>query len=270
MIDAKFRRSIKWDYPDGNRPIFEEWFFERYQQADNKSGREYIPIFPTSYQVNSNYGRDRFKMKDLQRAFNSLDKSKKYFIICQYDDGLLVNLIGLDVVVCGMGGGRIDLPLPLTCQPHKYYMSSLKHKFASFQGAITHPIRERMLKVLADDSRYFVSSKKVDIKEYCRTMQSSTFALCPRGYGRSSFRIAEALQWGTIPVYISDEFIIPFNKDFNEYGVQIHANQIDNLDKILSDIPLCDVVKKREAGKQAYKEIYSFEGCYQTLMKMLC
>lgn len=270
MIPSQFRPHIKNEYPPGNHKIFEEWFYERYNPADNKSGREYIPIFPTGYQVNANYGRDRNKMRELQRVINKLDKSKKYFFPIQYDDGLLCDLSGIDVLVCGMGGGRIDLPLPLTCQPHPYKETSLKHIFASFQGAVTHPIREKLIEVLGNNSRYLVSSKKVGIQEYCRTIQASTFVLCPRGYGKSSFRIAEALQWGAIPVYISDEFIFPFNTDFNEYGYVITADQINDLDSILSDIPLCDVHKKRIAGKKAYEEIYSYEGCYQMLMKALC
>jgi len=269
-IPQEFRRTIKHVYPPNNSKIFEEWFFERYNPSDNKSGREYIPIFPTSYQVNANYGRDSGKMRQLQRVFDKLDRSKKYFIIAQYDDGIKANLNGLDVTVCGMGGGRIDLPLPLTCMPHPYTETSLKHIFASFQGALTHPIREELLRVLKNNSRYLVSAKKVSIQEYVRNIQASTFVLCPRGYGKSSFRIAEALQWGAIPVYISDEFIFPFNVDFNEYGYAIHHNQIGNLDEILSDIPLCDVHKKRQAGKKAYAEIYSYEGCYQMLMKHLC
>lgn len=269
-IPHEFRRTIKYDYPENNRPIWEEWFYQRYNPDDNKSGREYIPIFPTSYQVNANYGRDRNKMRELQRVFNKLDRSKKWFIPCQFDNGIQVDLYGLDVLVCGMGGGRIDLPLPLTCQPHPYKETSLRHVFASFQGAVTHPIREHLIKVLGNNSRYFVSSKKVNIQEYCRTIQASTFVLCPRGYGKSSFRIAESLQWGAIPVYISDEFILPFNTDFTEYGYLIKPDQINDLDSILSDIPLCDIHKKRQAGKKAYQEIYSYEGCYQMLMKHLC
>lgn len=269
-VSSNFRPHIKHEYPANNRLIFEEWFYQRYNPFDNKSDRLYLPIFPTSYQVNANYSRDRRKMSDMQSMLNQLDRSKKYFTVCQYDDGLKFDLYGLDIIVCGMGGGRIDLPLPLTCQPHPFDFTGVRNVFASFLGGTTHDLRKKMLNVLAGNPKYSVSTRKHSIQEYCRLMSESIFALCPRGYGDSSFRIAEALQYGAVPIYISDKFIIPFNKDFSDYGVLITADQISNIDQILSGIPLCDVYKKQQAGKEAYKNIYSYEGSYKNLMKMLC
>lgn len=269
-ISANFRPHIKHEYPANNRLIFEEWFYQRYKKDDNKSGREYLPIFPTSYSVNANYGRDRSKMRELQGMINRLDKNKKYFTIVQYDDGLLCDLYGVDILICGMGGGRIDLPLPLTCQPHPYEFTGSRNIFANFIGGITHPIRKQMIDALIYNSKYQVSSTKNSITDYCKLMSESLFALCPRGYGESSFRITEALQYGAIPVYISDKFIMPFNEDFNEYGITITPDKINSIDEILSSINLCSIVKKQNAGKEAYKEIYSYEGCYQMLIKNLC
>lgn len=266
-VPTRFRPHIRWEYPPNNKLIFEEWFFDRYNKADNKSDRVYLPVFPTSYQVNSRYGNDKSAMQRFERYFQQLDRRKKYFVICQYDDSILCKTFDLDVKIFGSGGGRIDFPIPLMCQPQPFTFEPDKSVFASFRGAMNHQVRHEMFAALKGIEKYDVSDDKLPIREYCELMAKSTFALCPRGYGQSSFRICEALQYGAIPVYISDHFIIPFNKDFNEYGVTIHSDQVHNLDKILSAIPLCDIYKKREAGKKAYAEMFSYEGCYKQIME---
>jgi hypothetical protein len=267
-VPDRFRPHIRLTYPPSNTLIFEEWFYTRYQKEDNKSDRVYLPIFPTSYQVNNKYGKDKTALQSMERYLRALDRNHKYFTICQFDDGLLFNVNHTDLKVFGMGGGRMDVPLPLVCMPHPYEFEVPKTVFASFFGALTHPIRTEMFKSL-DGSDYVLSSNKVHITHYCEVMAQSTFALCPRGYGVSSFRICEALQYGAIPVYISDEFILPFDEYFDEYGVTIHRNNVSKIDSILKSIPLCEVYKKREAGKIAYKNTYSYEGLYNRIMKSL-
>jgi hypothetical protein len=271
MIDvpSRFKPHIRWEYPPNNKIIFEEWFFDRYDKEDNKSDRVYLPVFPTSYQVNSKYGKDKSSMQRFDRYFQQLDKRKKYFVICQYDDGILCKTHGLDIKVFGSGGGHIDFPIPLMCQPHPFKFESNKSVFASFRGAMNHPIRNEMFAVLKGNDKYDVSDSKLPIQHYCELMSKSIFALCPRGYGQSSFRICEALQYESIPIYISDHFIIPFNKDFNEYGLTISSDQVGSLDEILSSIPLCDIFKKREAGKKAYAEMFTYEGCYKQIIETL-
>ena len=60
--------------------------------------------------------------------------------------------------------------------------------------------------------------------------------MSPRGYGRSSFRLYEAIQLGSIPVFIYDHKWLPFEDeiDWNEFSVLIDINNIQNIDIILS------------------------------------
>jgi hypothetical protein len=44
-------------------------------------------------------------------------------------------------------------------------------------------------------------------------MADSVFALCPRGYGPTSFRLYEAMQMGCVPVYITDQAWLPFKDE---------------------------------------------------------
>jgi hypothetical protein len=263
-VPREFKPHHPFEYPTNNHTTFEEWFAD---QPIPETERKYLPVFWTSYYCKHQYGKNKKKMQDLQVFINSL--REKYWTIVQYDDSIINKLTHLDVKIYGMGGGRIDYPLPLICQPHPYKFEVERNIFASFYGANNHQIRKDLFLLYGVKGNYLISSIKVPISKYCETMARSIFALCPRGYGQSSFRICEALQYGAIPVYISDHFIIPFNKDFNEYGVTIHIDQVHNLDKILSDIPLCDIYKKREAGKKAYAEMFTYEGCYKQIIETL-
>lgn len=270
-VPEKYRPRINVAYPEGNSPIFEEWFYDNFSFDGHLIDREevlYLPIFWTSFHVNNGYGRDRRLIKELQLFVNSLDKSKKYFTIVQYDSGPLVNLPP-NVKVFAMSGPRIDYPLPLLCQPHKYEFNKERDIFASFVGRLTHPIRHKMVKILADNGYYHIRTKPKSTEAYCETMAQSIFTLCPRGFGQTSFRICEALQYGSIPVYISDEFIIPHNHNFNDYGVLIDASEVSRVDKILSQIPVNEIRRKHEAGKKIYNEKFSFEGCKKLILDNL-
>ena len=242
-VPEMFKPKIRVEYPPDNKQIFEEWFYENaYVQVQEPwIKRHYLPIFWTSFQVNNDYGKGR-KMHDLQAYIDGLDRSKKYFTITQYDDGPLVDFKDLDIKVFGSGGGRIDVPIPLVCMKHpgvtEYVPPSERKYIASFIGSITHPIRQKMLDYLYTLSierrkRYYISTEHHDISRYCEIMSQSTFALCPRGYGKTSFRICEAIQYKTIPVYISDEFIYPFNGPEDYYGLSVEESDIQHIDIML-------------------------------------
>lgn len=168
-----------------------------------------------------------------------------------------------------MSGPRVDYPLPLICQPHKYQFSEERNIFASFVGRLTHPIREKMMNVLAGQCGYLTSNNILSTQEYCEIMAKSIFTLCPRGYGQTSFRICEALQYGSIPVYISDNFLIPNNDNFEDYGVLIKSEDVENINSILSTITPAEMTRKWQNGKKIYNEKFSFQGCKDVILSQI-
>ena len=69
-------------------------------------------------------------------------------------------------------------------------------------------------------------------------MGDSVFALCPRGYGKTSYRMYEAIQLGIIPVYIYDDEWLPY-KDFlnwSDFCVMIQVDILLSLKEILDSI----------------------------------
>lgn len=250
-----FKPKIKVAYPPGNDQIFEQWLIENFDHPD------YLPINWCAYQVNNNYGKNTKAMVALQRFINSLPANRHYFTVTQYDDGPLAELGRLEMTVFGSGGGRVDFPLPLICKPHGRHDNN-RDIFSSFIGSITHPIRKQMCASTAS----YIKTDHIDINSYCEIMARSVFTLAPRGYGLSSFRICEALEQGSIPCYISDQFIIPGNIDFENYGVLIHSSRIEEIDHILESISPEEIARKQEYGRMIYEKIYTFEGCRQLII----
>lgn len=262
----EFRVKQAHSYPEDNAHEFERWFYDN-TQPDEITGRTYLPIFWTAYWTNNGYGAKEKSRNNLQRFIDSLPRDKKYFTICQYDDGPLIDFKDLDIIVFGMSGGRIDYPIPLLCQPHGYKFNCERDIFASFLGGDTHPIRRELVKQFAGHKDCLVSLKKVQLKEYCHIMARSVFALCPRGYGMASFRIQEAMQYSTIPVYISDNFVEGFRLDFNTYGIKINCADIQRAYSILKDITPDQIISLRNNVGEIYSRYYTYESCKMNILK---
>lgn len=256
----EFQQPIKVAYPPGNDEIFEQWL------THNLDHVSYLPINWCGFFVNHQYGKERMPMQRLQRFVDRLDKSKEWFTVTQYDLGILTDISGLKIKVFGSGGGRIDFPLPLICKPHGR-KENTKDIFASFIGSKTHPIRNQILQTYSNHRDWVVTDLNYDINTFCDVLSRSVFALCPRGFGLTSFRICEALEQGAIPVYVSDTFIIPGNEDFESYGVLIHNSEVNQIDQILYNISEDEIISKRQIGHRRYHQMFTYEGCKNLILE---
>jgi Exostosin family len=215
-------------YPIDNAHAFERWYLDTFVSS-NKMERVYLPVQWTAFYCNNRFGQDAVAIKRLQEYLNKLDTSKCYYTIIQFDDGILNNIDHLNLKIFSMGGGRVDHCLPLLCMPHREHKGITPDTFASFIGRETHPIRQNVLK-LEGKPGYYVSSRPHNLTDYTWHMAKSVFSLAPRGYGPTSFRICEAVQAGSIPVYISDKHCLPYGIPFN-YGVLLGPQ--DDIDDAL-------------------------------------
>lgn len=252
-------------YPEDNKVEFEWWLKESLKPGELLGKeRSYLPIMWTAYWCNNGYGKREKQRLALQRFVDTLPRDRKYFSVCQYDDGPMVDFKDLDIKIFGMSGGRIDYPIPLLCCPHKYeFPHAKKDIFCSFVGSDTHPIRRELVKEFEGRPDCYVTLKKHKMEEYCKILARSVFALCPRGYGKSSFRIAEAVQYNSIPVYVSDEYIQPYNLDFNLIGYY----QLPSTG--LYDALRREVLKDRHQEKPLlyYKNLFTYAGCKQKILE---
>lgn len=268
-IQLKVAQTMR--YPADNHTTFERWYMTVYA-AQDATDRIYLPIQWTALYCNNKFGKCIQTLQGIQRFLSTLDKSKKYYTIIQYDDGILNDLTDLDIKVFAMSGPRVDYPLPLLCQPHKYQFPNCKKDIlASFVGRVTHPIRAAMIKQLQGLPGYYISTEPHTIEKYCHILARSKYALCPRGYGQTSFRICEAVQYGAVPVYISDgdvlnysDFIIPYDAlgmfpvchalDIAKLHNQVH--QLSNYEQMVENLT-------------HYAPAFTYTGCKKMILKEL-
>ncbi len=210
---------------------------------------EYIPIQWTNYLVQNNKDGSDNLQKFLDKK---LENDQMYFTVVQYDGGPIVDLKNCIIFSCGgMFDTKLEnntsfLPIPLLSDPHKKSKEVKKKYKASFLGRDTHPIRSELLsKVKNNDDIYIEILEKMSIskkneKRFKKIMASSFFSLCPRGYGPASYRFYESFSLGTVPIYISDEFHLPYRDiiDWDKLCLLINPDEIfsipKKIDKILS------------------------------------
>ena len=265
-----FRMPDHNEYPKGNTPDAECWFSQNIKTQDIKGERIYLNVLWTSfYKNNCNYGNDKRALRILQEWLGRLDTSKKYFTIIGWDDGIINDISHLDIKVFSMAGGIKDYGLPLICQSHKISFNVERDIFASFTGRITHPLRHQMIEALKGKNGYYISTQHHEIPSYCSVMARSVFTLAPRGYSATSFRIMEALEMGSIPVYVSDIFYEPHGVDFDTYGVKIPLSQIKDIDKILRSISEEEIKRKQGVLKGFFDKYYTFESNKKLILENL-
>lgn len=266
-----FEVSTNHENPPKNLMIFEEYFGRYIKNIQYKSNREYLPIYWTNYYISRNYGKA--DMSDLQEYLDSLDRSKKYFTIVQWDDGILNNIDGLDILKFASGGIG-DYPIPLT----SYYFNEMPKKeineysyLCSFAGAIygRHHVRELMTKTLTNRTYTLITDKRLEYSSYLKLMNNTLFSLCPRGYGKTSFRIYESLMCKSIPVYIYDDPWIPYNDDFEKYGILCPINKISTLYDMIINMNIDEINTKIINGEKAFKEKYMHNAIANKILEIV-
>ena len=228
-------------------------------------------------------------MPSLQRDLDLLDKSKKYFTVSQHDDAPHQTLPPNTVNFSAGGNIPNTIPIPLICSPIKNKPNTQKDIFCSFVGSvsqnmggiseISHNLRMKMLEVLVNNPKYILKPKHwtPDLTEdrhklFLDLTTRSKFCLSPRGYGATSFRMYEAMQLGSIPVYIYyREPFLPFKNelDWNKLAIMIEYSQIDKIDSILESIPDQKCEEILDYTSKIYPDYFTLEGMSLNILKSL-
>jgi len=198
-------------------PYLEEYFLYYYFKNIEKFKNvkhQYIPVLWTEL-----YLHVASLVDDLQNDLNELDKDKFYFTVSQHDDAPFQQLPPNTINFSAGGNQPNTTPIPLICSPITDVKEVEKDIFCSFVGSITaplegwglvsHNLRMKMLETLVDKKECVLKPKswtnevKKDRQDMFLDLTArSKFTLCPRGYGATSFRLYEAMQLKSVPVYI--------------------------------------------------------------------
>jgi hypothetical protein len=188
-------------------------------------------------------------------------------------------------------GGNVTntIPIPLITGPVPKTVSTNKDIFCSFVGSIPQNIggyatfafniRMKMLEALVNNKDYVLKPKmwspniKSDRQDlFLTTTARSRFTLCPRGYGATSFRLYEAMQLDSIPVYVyHNKPFLPYQKDidWSKICILVDINEISNLDNTLKNITNKTITDMLAYTKQVYKEYFTLNGTCNQILKYL-
>ena len=177
------------------------------------------------------------------------------------------------------GGGLAGhIPIPLIGSGFKSIESRERDIFCSFVGSNTHPLRAAAAQALAGKEGFYVKVKgweknisQEDEIHFKEIMERSIFSLCPRGYGPTSFRLYEAIQAGSIPVYVFDNCWLPYEQslEWNSFAVLIPSDKIVEMEHILRSISPEEQEKMRTKGLELYEEWFTIPGVYNRIIGKL-
>ena len=260
-------------YPPYHTGLYlEDYFMDFLFKNKPNTGRYFIPVSWTSYYNNM------MPRNILQAFLNSLNQNLPYYVVCQHDDAPIEKLPPNTLIFSAGGNysGPNCIPLPLICSSLKKPDKTDKDIFCSFVGSGTHEIRNELFKTWKDDKDFLFTQGGWDIKvsedklnHFITVTNRSKFALCPRGYGKSSFRLYEAMQIGAVPVYVSDDHYLPWTDelDWNDFCVLVQQKDIPNLKNILSSIDDVKYNSMLNKAKQIYDTYFTLEGMTNNILK---
>ena len=289
-------------YPIHTTSNIERYFLDyaKRHAAEIKTDRVYLPILWTDLYVAERNHERRSDFKTSRRAssfmYYNLEVAKNYFVIVQNDEGLYGKIPPNVRVYCAGGVG--DVAVPLLCDPHPVKEPQPRTVKAFFQGQIEcgGPVslpgntlrtgsswdpngagarcRRAMFKELHDKPGFDLSGSpmtKDSSARFVNKMQQSVFALCPRGYGKTSFRLYEACQLQTIPIYIYDEPWLPFTPplNWNDFSILCHVSEIAGLADRLNAISDAEVLRLQTNLREIYPAYFSYEGACRQIVQHL-
>lgn len=229
----------------------------------------YLPIYWTRWHVNHNFAKTG--IEELQTSLNiSILNPDKTFTICQYDDGPLVELSSTIIFLASRKTSS-GIDIPLLCSPHRFPIFKKSKKYlASFIGrSTTYPLRQQMLNEINGRNDVYLFNGDNGTKFFVRKTLQSQIALCPRGYGGSSFRFFEAMQLGVVPFLIGDNDTRPFKNFINWDHISIYLTSVEGLNKSLDSLKTIDTMLMGEKATKIWKEELTYQHWCKYIIKEL-
>jgi hypothetical protein len=71
------------------------------------------------------------------------------------------------------------------------------------------------------------------LKRFADSIHDSSFVLCPRGGGTSTFRLFEAMMLGRVPVIVSDQWVPPKGPDWPSFSLRVREGDLASVPELL-------------------------------------
>lgn len=274
------------DVPDWTRPEWASYYghggpwLENYfyihwclkKRETQSLAWKYIPIYWSDYYVAYHHDREKARSRIREWLLPKLESDENYFTIIRHDEGIGFELP--ENVVVFAAGGVGDIPIPLS-KPEWFNRNRTRDIRMSFMGRLSGAsnltgVREKMHELLKSDKDcYFGIGTFFEFKDI---VERSIFSLCPRGYGRTSYRLFESMAAGSIPIYIWDDVEwLPYKEllDWDKIAISINVSDIEKLPDILEEYDDIRVKNMRREIDRVYPEYFSNRGVAERITDML-
>ena len=214
----------------------------------------FLPIYWTTWLLSHDYGKSG--QEELSEVIKNavLDESKTFTLYgC---DCIPPGGIGLKFFTCRHDKSLKGIDVPLLCDELPLASEQNKTFVASFVGRLTHPTRDEIFKSFSSRADCFMfNGFGMPPSEYATVLQKSFLALCPRGYGASSFRFFEAMQASTVPILIGDIDIRPFKNKIDWSGCSFYATSVDEVENIVNNVSNYDLISMGKKAKEVWDNL---------------
>jgi len=261
-------------------------FHQKWKQA-RKNGQRLSDVFGpfvpllvnwVDLFVNANPTRFRYPtnfVRDLQKV---LRQDVLYVTVSQNDEGILGSQrenLHLDNILVLSAGGYGHVPIPLLKQPTAICPDSkpgLRQFSTSFDGFIDRAFLRRQMRNIVRKL-----SKSKGLKAHIGRSQAwqqircdSRSYLCPRGFGRTSYRLAETIQAGRVPLFVySDVPWIPYRDRFREFGFAVTTSKLEQVLLRINSLNETEIRKLEHRIQAVSESHFTFQGIMKQISLFL-
>jgi hypothetical protein len=171
-------------------------------------------------------------------------------------------------------GGKGHIPILLWLKEFTPAMfpipRSYKYDVVFLGNLKTHWIRQLLCNAMV--SRMNVRSYVSGQWDWETIYSQSKFILCPRGFGRNSYRLGEVLQMGMVPVYVYTDIIwLPYYDSVNwsEFAVVVRWNEFNGTLSRYAKTKARDIRRMRLRIRELYPTHFSPEGVWRQIFAFL-
>lgn len=185
-----------------------------------------------------------------------------YVTVVQGAEGLKsVGELFPNILVLSSGGmGHVPIPLlkaeqPRTDAPRKRSsVVTFVGKMLANRRSIVNDLRSTMAK----EFEWYRGN------EWTQALLNAHFALTPRGFGRTSFNVYEALQLGVVPIYVWDDVEwLPYrgskNADWDSFALSVNVKNVRELPQTLTT-QRASIERKRAKVRELRESHFTYDG----------
>ena len=103
-------------------------------------------------------------------------------------------------------------------------------------------------------------------RDFAEAMSNSSFTLCPRGAGPSTFRLFETMKAGRVPVILSDEWVAPEGPAWPSFSITVPERDVNRVPEILEAHEHAALAMGRTAREQ-WDLWFSESACFHRIVE---